>query len=312
MLHWLENKRGMRIGVSEQGAAWLSCQIMMADATLREVLLGSDDPVRMSQGGAYLGSSVGRYCGRIANAAFILDGHRYAVDANEAPNHLHGGFDGLSRRRWQLREKSADTLVLAIESSAGEGGFPGNVLVCVTYRLDDDNCVTIDYHAQTDQPTIFNLCNHAYFNLNGVGQPALTQQLMINAKRYVPVDTAGIPTVDERPVVGTDFDFQAKRPIGEGIYDHSFWLDDQEAAMIESVNGDLRLSIHTTQPALHLYTGQGLSGEKGSDGNPYPACAGVALETQAPPDSANLHPELVRTTAEQPYQHQTRYCFYAQ
>ncbi|MBV7434980.1 galactose mutarotase [Cardiobacteriaceae bacterium TAE3-ERU3] len=309
MLHWLENKQGMRIGVSEQGAAWLSCQIPMRDGTLREVLLGSDDPVRMSQSGAYLGSSVGRYCGRIANATFTLDGRSYDVDANEAPNHLHGGFDGLSRRRWQLLEKTADTLILAIESSDGEGGFPGHVVVRATYRLDDDNCVTIDYHAQTDQPTIFNLCNHAYFNLNGVGQPALTQQLSINAKRYVAVDAAGIPTADSQPVAGTHFDFQVMRSIDEGIYDHSFWLEDQQAAVIESVDSDLRLVIHTTQPALHLYTGQGLAGEKGCDGNPYQACAGVALETQAPPDSANRHPELVRTTAEQPYHHQTRYCF---
>ena len=309
MLHWLENKHGMRIGVSEQGAAWQSCQIPMEDGTLREVLLGSDDPVRMSQGGAYLGSSVGRYCGRIANAIFTLDGREYHVDANEAPNHLHGGFEGLSRRCWQLLEKTDDTLILEIESLDGDSGFPGNATIRAIYHLDDNDCVTLVYRAQADQPTIFNLCNHAYFNLNGVGQPALTQQVSINAKRYVPVDAAGIPTADSQPVTGTAFDFQAKRSIGEGIYDHSFWLDDQQAAMIESADGDLRLSIHTTQPALHLYTGQGLGGEKDREGNPYQACAGVALETQAPPDSANRHLELVRTTAEQPYHHQTRYYF---
>lgn len=310
VLHWLENEQGMRIGISAQGAAWQSCQIPMKDGRLREVVLGSDDPIRMSQGGAYLGSSVGRYCGRIANAHFMLGGETHLVDANEEPNHLHGGFNGLSRQSWQVMAHTKESLVLEIFSAHGEAGFPGNATVRVVYHLDDNNALTIAYHAETDRPTVFNLCNHAYFNLNGVGQPALNQRLMIHAARYMPVGTDNIPVMDSEEVAGTEFDFRALREISQGIYDHSFWLEDEhDAAVLESSSGDLRLSIATTQPALHLYTGQGLAGEKDSTGREYGSCAGIALETQAPPDSANRHLDLVYSDFDHPYFHRTHYHF---
>lgn len=58
-----------------------------------------------------------------------------------------------------------DGLRLQYTSPAGEESFPGNLKVTVTYGLSDDNVLSINMAAETDEETIVNLTNHAYFNL---------------------------------------------------------------------------------------------------------------------------------------------------
>lgn len=55
------------------------------------------------------------------------------------------------------------------ESADGEQGYPGALHAEVDYILD--GCALhIRYRAQADAPTLVNLTNHTYFNLNGAGQ----------------------------------------------------------------------------------------------------------------------------------------------
>ena len=49
----------------------------------------------------------------------------------------------------------------------GEEGFPGNITCKVLMKLTDDNAIDIRYEAETDKPTIVNMTNHSYFNLDG-------------------------------------------------------------------------------------------------------------------------------------------------
>ena len=58
-------------------------------------------------------------------------------------------------------------LELSAFSPFGEEAYPGGVEVRVTYTLNDQNHLTIDYSATSDKATIINLTNHAYLNLNG-------------------------------------------------------------------------------------------------------------------------------------------------
>ncbi len=56
---------------------------------------------------------------------------------------------------------------LSCVSSDGEEGFPGEVKCTVTYELNDENELVIDYSAASTKPTPINLTNHCYFNLAG-------------------------------------------------------------------------------------------------------------------------------------------------
>ena len=67
---------------------------------------------------------------------------------------------------WEARVQ-ADSLILKHRSPDGDEGYPGTLLVEVTFQLTEKNDLRIDYQAETDQPTIINLTNHSYFNLAG-------------------------------------------------------------------------------------------------------------------------------------------------
>ncbi|MDO4637470.1 MAG: hypothetical protein Q4B13_07985 [Lautropia sp.] len=215
-------------------------------------------------------------------------------------------------------------MTLQINSPAGDQGFPGHLLARVHYLLADDDSLTILYTATTsDAPTPCNFTNHAYFNLNGGdGDNGLAQFLTIPAHHYQPVGADGIPLMSPRPVDGTGFDFRQGKWLDKdflrdpdqrlvGGYDHSFLLSGasgqssadpsatmppittgditsvtlQPAASLRSADGRVTVEIHTNQPAIHLYTGQYLQNTEKRDGSAYANLAGIALESQYPPDS---------------------------
>ena len=76
----LTNRHGIHVTLNPLGACWTSCVLPLSGGP-REILLGSSDLATMLAGSSYLGASVGRYAGRIANARFA--GH--ALATNQCP-----------------------------------------------------------------------------------------------------------------------------------------------------------------------------------------------------------------------------------
>ena len=322
----LENAGGMQLVVTDFGAAWLSCTVVVAGKR-REVILGSADPLASLGNGAYLGATIGRYAGRIAGSGYTHRGRGYHLTANEGPNCLHGGRENFARTYWTVVAQTRDRVVFELLSRDGEEGFPGNLTARAGYFLDPENTVVLSWEAETDAETVVNLTNHAYFNLDGDPAEgcadALGQRLRIDAERFVPVGRDGIPVAASQIVSG-GMDFRTEKSLDADFlgdeqqkivsgYDHSFLLepsvDGKAQARLCSAAGDLIMDIHTTQSALHLYSGQFLRGTPDRRGGHYEHCAGIALETQAPPDSPNLRHHLVRLSPGKPYRHETRYRF---
>ena len=254
------------------------------------------------------GAFVGRYANRIENAEFSVGGRKYQLEPNNGRNHLHGTFP---KKIYDVKA-FGDTLLLETESPAGEDGFPGNLKVSVRYILTEDNALRMDYRVSSDADTILNLTNHTYFNLAGQGKgDILGHRLELAASRYTPVNAELIPTGEMLPVAGTPLDFTTPHIIGERIgadcpqlknaggYDHNFLLDyDAEslnplhpaAELSDPVRGR-RLTVFTTEPALQLYSGNFLCGERGKGGIAYQKHSGICLETQHCPDSPH-HPQF--------------------
>ncbi|MFE7747577.1 aldose epimerase family protein [Streptomyces sp. NPDC057428] len=281
---WTLEREGTRVRVLTYGAVVQSVEVPGRDGDRAEVVLGLPDVTGYEKhAGPYFGAVVGRYANRIAGGSFVLDGHTHRVSRNEGRNTLHGGERGFDRRVWDS-EEVPDGVRLTLVARDGEEGFPGRLVVVVTYTLDVDGALRIGYRATTDAPTVLNLTNHSYWNLAGADSgSALGHELRLAAGRITPADAESVPTGEFVSVEGTRFDFREPKPVGPG-YDTNFVLEETGgepvAELHDPASGRL-LTVRTTEPGLQLYTADHLGGD------PFVPCAGIALETQHFPDSPN-------------------------
>lgn len=298
-------------------AGLLSAEILTYGATLRalwvpdsrgeltDVVLGYDSVAGYESNGGYLGTVVGRYANRIAAARCTIDGRTVMLEANEGTKQLHGGPNGFDRQVFTAHPCGESAVALTYTSADGEGGFPGDLTLVVTYTLTE-SALSIRYEAVCDQVTYCNITNHSYFNLNGGGD-VMGHRLWLAARSYTPVGPDSIPTAMARPVAGTPFDFTAEKPLGRDIdaddqqlrnvggYDHNFVLDPAQglrrAARLTGDRSGIVMETWTEKPGVQLYTANFLETDRhAKNGEGYRPRQAVCLETQYFPDSPN-HPE---------------------
>jgi aldose 1-epimerase len=235
----LTNGAGLEVRALTYGCIIRSLSVPDRTGAVADIVHGFDTLDPYLRRHPYFGAVVGRYANRIANARFTLDGRTYDLEANNGPNHLHGGRDGFDRRIWNAAIASSGAgVVFSRTSPDGEEGYPGALTVEVAYTLGETNDLSVVYRATTDAPTPVNLTQHAYVNLAGHGAgDILDHELTIDADRFTPTDEGQIPTGALAPVDGTPFDFRTPTPIGARIdaaheqlrygkgYDHNFVLN---------------------------------------------------------------------------------------
>ncbi|WP_434664661.1 galactose-1-epimerase [Aeromonas sp. NJAU223] len=323
----LENETGLRLRGLDFGATLTSLSLLVGGER-REVLLGCADEDYPAQQ-VWLGAVAGRFANRIGGAELTRNGQHWQLDANQPPHCLHGGRDGFHRRRWQRVRQTSDSISLSLVSPAGDQGFPGQLRVTLTYRLEGQDLV-IDFEAKSDAPTPVSLTSHAYFNLDGDSPAGDVRQhaITLRANSFLPTDASGLPLAIT-PVEGP-FDLRAERPIGQAWlshaqqmqakgYDHAYLLHGAEqqgksgqtwAARVRSADRQLAMEVYTNQPSLQFYSGNWLANTPDRTGRGYGDHAGFCLEAQQLPDSPNRpalgDPWLLPG---QRYHHQTRYRF---
>lgn len=323
----ISNKNGMKVVLTDMGAAIVEIWVKDVKGQLLDVALGYDDVQQYEKEGTYFGAIVGRNANRIAGAKFEIDGVEYQLDANNNENNLHSGAKGLAREVWQVAEHTDEKIVFTCV--AKEDGFPGTADCRVTYEVTEDNALVISYLATPDAKSPFNMTNHVYFNLNGhEAGTILNHELMIKASAYTPViDDKAIPTGEIATVENTPFDFRTAKPIGRDIeeefeqlifgqgYDHNFALDKdtdgvEKIASAYSAESGIVMDVLTDCVGVQLYTGNFLEGDLGKNGHRYERRTGFCLETQFFPNAIN-EPNFVRpvTEAGENYQTQTIYKF---
>lgn len=305
----LTNDNGMQIRILNYGGIIQSLMVPDKNGKMGDVVLGFDSLQQYIKESPYFGALIGRFGNRIAHGTFTLNDSVYHLYLNDGPNSLHGGKSGFDKKIWDVRPFTTDStegLKLHYLSPDGEEGYPGNLNVNVTYTLNNDNALRIDYEATTDKPTIINLTNHAYYNLDGGKGKVLNEKLMINADKFVPVDSTSIPTGQLLPVAGTPMDFRTPTAVGahihddykqlklvHGGYDHCWVLNTDgdlsklAASVYDQQNGRF-MQVYTTEPGIQFYSGNFLDSTlHGKYGNVYPKHSCIVLETEHYPDSPN-------------------------
>jgi aldose 1-epimerase len=246
----------------------------------------------------HFGAVPGRFANRIANGRFTLDGVEYQIDRKLGEKHaLHGGPRGFGHRIWRLGAHDASSVSLSLLSPDGDCGFPGALTATCVYRLLEPATLRVELSAVTDRPTVVNLTQHAYFNLDG-SRDVLDHEVTLFADFYTPADAELIPTGEIRAVAGTPYDFRAPRPVRDPAstaYDTNFVAARQQdrdglapIASVRSPGNGLTMSLFSTEPGVQFYSAAKLNVPvPGLNGARYGAHAGLCLEPQAFPDSPN-------------------------
>ena len=305
-LYILRNKNNMEVCITNFGGRIVSVMVPDKDGQMRDVVLGFDSIQDYISKPSDFGASIGRYANRINQGKFTLDGVEYQLPRNNYGHCLHGGPQGFQYRVYDAVQLNPQELQLTYVAKDGEEGFPGNITCNVLMKLTDDNAIDIQYEAETDKPTIVNMTNHSYFNLDGDAGSNAEHLLTIDADYYTPVDSTFMTTGEIVPVEDTPMDFRTPMPVGERIndfdfvqlkngngYDHNWVLNakgdiNRRAASLKSQKTGIVLDVYTNEPGVQVYAGNFLDGSlTGKKGITYNQRASVCLETQKYPDTPN-------------------------
>jgi len=304
----LANANDLAVKIINYGGIITSIAAPDKEGNMEDIVLGFESLAPYLDEHPYFGAMIGRYGNRIAKGKFELEGETYNLVTNNMGNHLHGGEKGFDKVVWEAEvvEDTIPVLRLSYLSPHMEEGYPGNLEVTIDCSLNNADELKLTYRATTDRPTIVNLTNHSYFNLAGGGRaPILDHQLMLNADRFLPVDSTLIPTGELRTVEGTPFDFREPTRIGlrieadnrqlqyGGGYDHCWVINGEPgrlrlAARVHEPESGRVLELETTEPGLQFYSGNFLDGSiVGRDSVTYDYRHGLCLEPEHFPDSPN-------------------------
>ena len=342
-LFTLTGKGGMVARITNFGGVVVDLMVPNRHGRPVNVVLGYDDLASYEKGGVY-SALIGRYANRLS-FKFPVDGKIYeqppprpasAGSALQPPRTYiqHGGSNGFQKRVWDAvaQDGPEPSLALTLKEADGTGGFPGNITVTVTYTVRADNTLVLDYRGTTDKPTVMNLTNHFYFNLNGGAKDISDERLTLFSSRYTPFDANAMPTGEVASVTGTPYDFtrpvrigdrlalpDVAQTVGNGVripgYDTSLLTDGvvgqfRPAARLDDPDTGIVMVTFTTQPGLELYTDNINTQVKGRKGALYGNHWAISLETQRAADTPN-HPNFTsaEVTPDRPLHEITEYRF---
>ncbi|TCC96841.1 aldose epimerase family protein [Pedobacter psychroterrae] len=319
----LTNTKGTYVKIYNYGAIINKFIVTNKHGEKQDIVLGFDEfdqyvSEEYLSGYPYFGAAIGRYANRIKNGKFSLDGKDYQLSLNNGNDFLHGGNSGFDKKVWEVLSTIDPTLTLQYVSEAGEENFPGNLTVQLTFKLTDEDELILDFKATTDEATPINLTHHGYFNLSPDGGSVKDHVHRMPASFYLQQDDNYVVDGTLIPVEGTIHDFLEAKPIGrdwnpEEGYDQTYVLDKEYgeltlASETSEEKSGLTLTVYSTEPIAHFYTGKFVSVKNGKGGKDYQAFDGFCVETQHHPNAINIpgFPSTVLRPGET-YSHTTIY-----
>lgn len=314
-LYTITNKKGASVDLSTFGATITGIKVPDKNGKLVDVTQGynSVTPYEESPIG-HAGGTIGPYANKISGGKFSLGDKKYQLECNKdsGENHSHGGSEGLDVQNWKAKVLK-DGIEFSYHKKDNESGYPGNVLITVTYKLDNNNNLHIKYNATTDKDTIVNLTNHTYFNLDGVEHSEENSVLnhivkLPNSTKITKINNIGISTGEFLEVKNTVFDFTQAKSIKDVIdseeeqikfakgFDHNYCIDNYdgktliEVAEVESEKTGIKLKVSTNLPGFQFYTANNLgktTQPSGREGQRYEKRSGLCIEPQFYPNAIN-------------------------
>ncbi len=304
----LTNDNGMTVKISTYGATITSIAVPDMNGNLIELACGFDTlegyfSEEYRNNAPYFGCTVGRYSSRIKDGKFVIDDKAYQLATNDGPNHLHGGLKGFDKKIWKattIEDQHTVGVIMKLESLHMEEGYPGNVVVSVTFKLSANNELMISYDAETDQITPLSLTNHTYFNLSGFQETIENHTALIAAKTHLKPDATNVPVGEIEDLTNQPSDLSRMKPLSEAfeglstgfehyfVFDKALWEMEKVAEFTDS-KSNRKLEVFTTEPGMLFYTGYFTSDDlKRENGDKYGRFRGFCCETHRYPNGPNI------------------------
>lgn len=300
----MENDNGVIISTLTLGATLQEFLVPTETGGLKNIVLGFDAYEDYYKNGLCTCQSVGRVAGRIGKASYTHDMVLYSLPKNEGENCLHSGPEGMQFQNWNyvtnLTEEYVETkFVRRLYSSVD--GFPGDMSVSITYRLNNSNRLSIFFDAfDVTETTVFNPTNHVYFNLSDK-QDLSTHELKIYSDYHLELDSELIPTGEKINVDGTHYDFRKTTDLLPRIeanqgFDDAFVVGGEtcdhvkEVAVLHDKESGDGIEIFSNRNSLVIFTMDDIEDniyfarDKGKMAKGREA---IAMEAQTLPDAVN-------------------------
>ncbi|XP_050682874.1 galactose mutarotase-like [Leptidea sinapis] len=303
---------GFSLSAISFGAVVQNIFVPDRDGNLSDVVLGFDDlDSYVNRNTDNFGCVVGRVANRIADGTFQLDGRTYSLARNwRGIHHLHGGTTGFDKVNWNS-VVSGNKVIFSRVSKDGEEGYPGDLLINITYEVTDEDTWCIEYRGVTTEKTLVNLTNHSYFNLAGheTGAQELYNHIInINADKMLETRKDWIPTGKLIPIAGTPLDLFTPKRLGDFIelskilFHHNFCVATHSNKEINFISRVVHpasgrfMEVYSDQPSITFYTGNFLPSDDlpaipGKYGVSYSRHSGLCLEAQKCIDAIH-HPNF--------------------
>ena len=286
----------LRVQTLNYGASLF--EVFHKDKKINLILnLGSKKNYRYKH--ASVGSTCGRYAGRISNSKFRIAKKQYILNSNEGNNTLHGGKVGFSKLPWIKLKQTKDQIVYQIHSVDNDQGFPGNLIVNCTYQLKNKFLI-IKYEYKSNKKTHVNLTNHSYWNLEKIKKNMIyNHELKLNSNKYLQINKDLIPTGKTKSIKNSIYDFLKFQNLGKKLnffknkkidlkhkgFDTTYIVKKNSRNFVGSLknnNSNVQVDFFSNLPGVQLYSAQNLNYKKKLF--PY---QGICLETQYFPDTPN-------------------------
>lgn len=186
-------RKDLIIELLNYGATIYSLQTKDHSGVFEDIVLKYENIEDYLNNNIYLNATIGPIAGRVKNAEINIKDKTYHLDKNSDSKHtLHSGSLAVSFKYfdYEVTDYEDYTEVVFLYEETGKIKYQLEVI----YQIYD-NKVKIIYNVDTDQDFIFNLTNHAYFNLSGnLKKSILDHEVCLKSNRRYELDNELIVT----------------------------------------------------------------------------------------------------------------------
>lgn len=281
----LENQHQTRLAVLNFGG--IMQEFSVVDDHERVNLLATPTEITsVINNGSAINHVIGRVAGVIEASRFVYQNDVWNLPTNYYQHTLNGGPHGLTNQIFAITtDANRGIIALTCQAQEAVDGFPGTLMMTVTYCLTEGNCVHVTLTGQqTQQPGIFAPTLNTYFHL-GNACDIRSLQLQVNGSQRLVVDSAGVPTGTVATVLDTPFDFTRLHQIDSllsGLEITYVVPADLKQAVAVIADPVTKRSVQIYSNRHGLYVGQPIqTGHQSSVG-------AIALVPQNLPNSVNI------------------------